>query len=35
VEVALKLGAKGVLLASAFVKAENPKEFLREFASVF
>ncbi len=35
VEVALKLGAKGVLLASAFVKADNPKEFLREFASVF
>jgi triosephosphate isomerase len=35
VEVALKLGAKGVLLASAFVKAENPNEFLRGFASVF
>lgn len=35
VKVALKLGAKGVLLASAFVKAENPKKFLREFASVF
>lgn len=31
----LELGAKGVLLASAFVKAKDPKEFLRELASVF
>ncbi|MCK4319737.1 triose-phosphate isomerase [Candidatus Micrarchaeota archaeon] len=32
---AAKLGSSGVLLASAFVKAEDPKEFLREFVSVF
>lgn len=32
---ALKLGSKGVLLASAFVKAEDPKEFLEGLASVF
>jgi triosephosphate isomerase len=35
VKRALELGTDGVLLASAFVKAEDPKEFLREFASVF
>ncbi|MEM2909104.1 MAG: triose-phosphate isomerase [Candidatus Bilamarchaeaceae archaeon] len=35
VERALQLGTEGVLLASAFVKAKNPKEFLRELASVF
>ncbi len=32
---ALELGAKGVLLASAFVNSKNPKEFLRSLASVF
>ena len=32
---ALKLGAKGVLLASAFVKAKDPKEFLLGLTSVF
>ncbi|MFH2106856.1 MAG: triose-phosphate isomerase [Candidatus Micrarchaeota archaeon] len=32
---ALQLGAKGVLLASAFVKAKNPKKFLEELVSVF
>jgi len=32
---ALELGSKGVLLASAFVKAENPKKFIEEFASAF
>lgn len=35
VQNALKLGADGVLLASAFVKAEDPKTFLKELASVF
>jgi len=35
VKRALELGTEGVLLASAFVKAEDPKEFLRELASVF
>jgi triosephosphate isomerase len=30
---ALKLGAKGVLLASGFVKAKNPKEVLLEMAN--
>lgn len=35
VKKALLLGAEGVLLASAFVKAQNPKEMLRDLASVF
>jgi len=35
VKKALMLGAEGVLLASAFVKSENPKEFLRDLTSVF
>lgn len=35
VQKALVLGAEGVLLASAFVKARNPKEFLLDLASVF
>ncbi|MFH1222331.1 MAG: triose-phosphate isomerase [Candidatus Micrarchaeota archaeon] len=35
VEKALQLGTDGVLLASAFVKARNPKEFLQQLASVF
>ncbi|MFH1393388.1 MAG: triose-phosphate isomerase [Candidatus Micrarchaeota archaeon] len=35
VRKALELGADGVLLASAFVKAEDPKEFLRGLASNF
>lgn len=34
-ENAVKIGADGVLLASAFVKAKDHKEFLRELASVF
>jgi triosephosphate isomerase len=32
VATAKELGAKGVLLASAFVKSKEPLEFLREFA---
>ena len=32
---ALELGTEGVLLASAFVKAKDPKEFLSDLASVF
>lgn len=35
VKKALELGTDGVLLASAFVKAEDPKAFLQELASVF
>ncbi len=35
VQKSLELGAEGVLLASAFVKAKDPKEFLSELASVF
>jgi len=35
VKKALELGSEGVLLASAFVKAEDPKEFLRGLAAVF
>lgn len=35
VRKALELGAEGVLLASAFVNAENPKEFLKGLASNF
>ncbi|NYZ77157.1 triose-phosphate isomerase [Candidatus Micrarchaeota archaeon] len=35
VKKALELGTDGVLLASAFVKAGDPKAFLRELASVF
>ncbi len=35
VQKALELGTDGVLLASAFVKAKNPKEFLQQLASVF
>lgn len=35
VQKSLELGAKGVLLASAFVNSRNPKEFLRSLASAF
>lgn len=35
VQKSLELGAKGVLLASAFVNSKNPKEFLRSLASSF
>ena len=35
VKNALKLGSEGVLLASAFVKASDPKKFLQDFAGVF
>ncbi|MDD5171531.1 MAG: triose-phosphate isomerase [Candidatus ainarchaeum sp.] len=35
VKKAMELGSEGVLLASAFVKAKDPKAFLRELASVF
>jgi triosephosphate isomerase len=35
VKKALELGAQGVLLASAFVKAPDPKAFLSELAGVF
>ncbi len=35
VRKALELGAKGVLLASAFVKAKDPKAFLVDLALVF
>lgn len=35
VKKAIELGAQGVLLASAFVKAPDPKAFLNELASVF
>lgn len=35
VKKALLLGAEGVLLASAFVKAKSPKEMLSDLASVF
>ncbi len=35
VKKALELGAEGVLLASAFVKAKDPKTFLAELAGVF
>ncbi len=35
VKKALELGTDGVLLASAFVRAKDPKIFLQEFASVF
>lgn len=35
VKTAIGLGAEGVLLASAFVKAEDPKEFLGSLASQF
>jgi len=35
VRKALELGSDGVLLASAFVKAQDPKKFLAELASVF
>jgi len=35
VQKALALGAEGVLLASAFVKAKHHKEFLLDLASVF
>jgi len=35
VRKALELGTDGVLLASAFVRAEDPKKFLQDFASVF
>ncbi len=35
VKKAMELGSEGVLLASAFVKAKDPKAFLKELASVF
>jgi triosephosphate isomerase len=35
VKKAMGLGSEGVLLASAFVKAKDPKAFLMELASVF
>lgn len=35
VRKALELGAEGVLLASAFVKADDPKKFLQDLAAVF
>jgi triosephosphate isomerase len=35
VKKALELGSEGVLLASAFVKAKDPKAFLADLASVF
>jgi triosephosphate isomerase len=35
VKKSLELGSDGVLLASAFVHAEDPKEFLRGLAAVF
>lgn len=35
IKKAVELGAQGVLLASAFVKAEDPKSFLSELASAF
>lgn len=35
VKKALELGSQGVLLSSAFVKAEDPKAFLSDLASVF
>lgn len=35
VEKAISLGAEGVLLASAFVKAKDPKEFLFDLVSAF
>lgn len=35
VKKALELGVDGVLLASAFVNSENPKEFLKTLAAMF
>jgi triosephosphate isomerase len=35
VKKSLELGAKGVLLASAYVKAKDPVKFLQEFAGAF
>ncbi len=35
IKKALELGAEGVLLASAFVKAENPKKVLKDMAGGF
>lgn len=35
VEVSLKLGAKGFLVATAICKADDPEKALREFVSVF
>ncbi len=35
VQKTLELGADGVLLASAFVNSENPKEFLKSLAAMF
>lgn len=35
VEVALSLGAKGFLVATAITKSSNPEKALREFVSVF
>ena len=35
VEIAIKLGAKGILLASAVVKAANQKKVIEELISAF
>ncbi|MBU0590696.1 triose-phosphate isomerase [Candidatus Micrarchaeota archaeon] len=35
VKKAIELGAEGVLLASAFVRATDPKEFLEDLVSIF
>ena len=35
VEKAIELGSEGILLASAFIKARDPKIFLADLASVF
>ncbi|MFO7872848.1 MAG: triose-phosphate isomerase [Candidatus Undinarchaeales archaeon] len=35
IKKALELGAEGVLLASAFVKADNPKQILKDMAGGF
>ncbi len=34
VKIAFELGVKGVLIASAFVKAENPRRFLEKIAKI-
>ena len=35
VKKAIELGSEGVLLASAFVKSKDPKEFLRDLSTAF
>ncbi len=35
IEIALKLGAKGFLLATAVVKADDPKKIIEELVSAF